>query len=365
MRLALASSSYLPRTGILERHVHELAVGLALRGVDVEVLTQDVRRELPSVSEFDGFVVRRFGAPFGNTKFAVAPGLWDHLRRTAATFDLVHVHSADASLAVAAVRAHPRRLVFTPHAPVHHLLRRPYGPLIRAVIGRGAHTLCAAKAESEVLRRMFPSATNQIGAVPHGVDIAAIDGARPFAYRGTVVLTVGRLERHKRIDRAIAAMAALDPEFRLAIVGDGSAREKLLAHSVDLNVSPRVNFVGSVADAELYRWLRTASVVVALAEQEFSGVHVTEALCGGAQVVASDIPVHREAASYSGGAGVSFVAPAGSPLDLADRIFELAGTNGPQPLHLEVPTWDETVERTLEVYAGLTHGISRIAVTGS
>jgi glycosyltransferase involved in cell wall biosynthesis len=363
MRLALVSSSYLPCTGALERHVQELALGLALRGVEVEVLTQDVRGRLPSVSEFDGFVVRRFGSSFGNTQLAVAPGLWDHLRRSAETFDLVHVHGAHASLVLAVARARPRRLVFTPHMPVLHLLRRPYGPVIRALIGHGAHALCTAKAESEVLRGLFPSAVDQIGVVPPGVDLAAIEAARPFPYPGSVVVAAGRLERHKRMDRAIAAMAALDPTFRLAVVGDGPAREKLLAHAVDLRVSSRVNFVGSVADSELYRWLRTASVVVALAEQESSGLHLTEALCAGAQVVASDIPVHREAASHAG-AGVTFVSPAGSPLDVADQISEAAGLRVPPQLRLELPTWDETVERTLAVYRAAIRGIPRIAVVG-
>jgi glycosyltransferase involved in cell wall biosynthesis len=362
MKLALVASGYLPDRGALERHVHELAMGLTVRGVNVEVLTQDPRPRLPAVSEFDGFVVRRFVASFGNAHFAVAPGLWDHLRRTAASFDLVHAHSTHASLALAAARARPRRLVFTPHAPVQRLLRRPYGPMIRAVIGHRAQILCTAKAESEVLQRMFPWAADQIGVVPHGVDVAAIDAARPFAYPGTVVLTAGRLERHKRMDRAIAAMAALDPAFRLAVVGDGPAREKLLAHAADLRVASRVNFVGAVPDAEFYRWLRTARVVVALAELESSGIHVTEALCAGAQVVASDIPVHREAASYVAGARVVFVSPAGSPLDVADGIREAADLSVTETLRLHLPTWDETVERILAVYTTAIREIPRVAV---
>lgn len=365
MKLALVSSSYLPCTGAQERHVHELALGLVLRGVEVEVLTQDVRGRLPSVSEFDGFVVRRFASSFGNTQLAVAPGLWEHLRRSAPAFDLVHVHSAHASVVLAAARARPRQLVFTPHAPVLRMLRRPYGSLIRALIGHGAHALCTSRAESEILRGLWPSAGDQIGVVPSGVDIAAIEAARPFVYSGPVVVAAGRLERRQRMDRAIAAMAALNPEFRLAVVGDGPAREKLLAHAQDLRVSSRVNFVGSVADAELYRWLRTATVVVALADQEFSGLRITEALCAGARVVASGIPVHREAASDAGGAGVRFVSPAGSPLDVADQILEAASLRASQMSRQELPTWDEAVERTLAVYGAAIRGIPRIAVAGS
>ncbi len=365
MKLALVTSSYLPRPGELERHVHELGVGLTLRGIEVEVLAQDVGQRLPAVSEFDGFVVRRFGVSFGNTNFAVAPGLWDHLRRTARSFDVVHVHSRHVSLALAAARARPRRLVFTPHAPVVRLLRRPYGSVLRAVIGSGTQILCTANAESEILRRVFPWAADQFGVVPQGVDVAAIEAARPFAHPGTIVLTVGCLERQKRVDRAIAAMAGLDPTFRLAVVGDGPARERLLAHAADLRVSSRVNFTGSIADAELYRWLRTASVVVALAEQDYSALHVIEALCAGAQVVASNIAAHREAASSAGAAGVTFVSTEGSPLDVADAICEAAELQIPMPRRLQVPTWQETVESTLALYPAAIGEIVRVAVAGS
>lgn len=376
MKLALVASSYLPRPGALERHVHELATGLTLRGVEVEVLTQDLRARLPSVSEFEGFLVRRFAAPFVGSRVAIGPALWDHLRRTAASFDVVHAHGAHASLAFAAARARPRRLVFTLHAPVQRLLRRPYTPMFRALISHGAQILCTASAESEVLTRMFPWAANQIGFVPNGVDVIAIRAARPFTYPGVVVLTVGSVERHKRMDVAVAAMAALDPAFRLAVVGDGPARERLLAHAADLQVSARVNFVGAVPDAELYRWLRTARVVAALADEEASGLGVAEALCAGAHVVASDIPVHREAASQFRGGGV-FVSTAGSPLDVADAIREATerGVRDSlrEPVDLtvaptllpELPTWDETVERTLDLYGTLVRGSSRIAVAGS
>jgi glycosyltransferase involved in cell wall biosynthesis len=362
MKLALVASSYLPRSGALERHVHELARGLARRGVYVEVLTQDLPRPLPPVSEFDGFVVRRFVASFGSAHLAVAPGLRAHLRRTAASFDLIHAHSSHAPLAVAVARVRPHRFVFTPHVPIQRLLCWPNTPVVRALVEHAVQTICMAAAESDLLRRRFPWAARRIGVVPHGVDVAAIRAATPFGYPGNVVLSIGRLERHKRIDRAIGAVASLDPAFRLAVVGDGAARRKLLAHAVDLQVSSRVEFVGAVPDAELYRWLRTARVVLALAEQASSGLEVMEGLTARAPVVASDIPVHREAASHADGAAVKFVSRAGSPLEIADAICEAVELDVGSTVRLQVPTWDEVVERMLTLYEGAIRGRTRAAV---
>lgn len=351
MRIALVASSYLPRRGGLERHVDELARGLTRRGVDVEVLTQQRPCLLPPVSEFDGFLVRRYPASVGSARVAVAPALWEHLRRRAASLDLVDVHTSHAALAVAVARAHPRRLVLTPHAPVQRFLRWPNARLLRSLVAHADQTICTAAVEGELLRKRFPAAADRIAFVPQGVDATAIRTARPFGCPGIVVLTVGRLDRSKGIERAIAAMAALDPAYRLAVVGDGPARHRLVSHAVDLRVSSRVEFTGAVPDAELYRWLRTAQVVVALADHDSSGLPVIEGLAAGAPVVAADIPVHREAASYADGAGVAFVAPTDSPIRVADAISEAAEGRVPDAVGHSFPSWDEVVERSLARYA--------------
>jgi glycogen synthase len=362
VKVALVASSYLPRRGSMERHVYELASGFTRRGLEVEVLTQNPSGPLPPLSEFDGFVVRRFAGSIGNAHFAVARGLWEHLHRSAYSFDVMHAHTADARVALAVAHARPRQLVFTPHAAAGRLLRWPYGRITRAVVDHAAQITCTAAVEGNALRRVFPSAADRISVVPHGVDFESIAAARPFEYPGIVVLTVGRLDRSRRIDRAIAALAALPPAFRLAVVGDGPARERLLAYAWDLQVASRVHFVGAVADAELHRWLRTARVVLALSERDSSGLPLTEALAAGASVVASDIPIHHEAASLAPDAAVKFVPPVGSPLAVADAIYEVADrdvTPRPQPR-----PWDHVVEQTLTVYTRAI-GYSRpVAIAG-
>jgi glycosyltransferase involved in cell wall biosynthesis len=207
-----------------------------------------------------------------------------------------------------------------------------------------------AAAISAVMFLAGVSQLNLVSALMRLLPVAAIQAARPFAYPGHDVLTVGRLER--LIDRTITAMASLASAFRLAVVGAGSDRDKLLAHSLDLQVSSRVKFAGSVPDADLYWWLRTGRVAVAVPGKESSGLQVTEALSAGAPVVASDIPLYRGAASYADGAGVQFVSPAGSPLEIAEGICETAELGVPRTLRLRLPTWDYVVERTLALYVG-------------
>lgn len=357
MKIALVASSYLPHPGGLQRHVDELARGLARRGADVEVLVQGAGRGVQHIAEREGVVVRRFPTVVRSGRFPAAPGLSERLRLAAAAFDLADVHTAHAPLALAVARAGFGRLVFTPHAPIQRLVRWPYARGTRVVVDDAAWIVCRSRVEADLLGGTFPWAAHRIRVVPTGVDAAGIRAARPFAHPGRVVLTVGRLERRKRVDRAIAAMASLDPAHRLVVVGDGPSRHRLHAYAADLRVSSRVEFVGSVPDADLFRWLRTGHVLVALAEQQASGLQVTEALTAGAVVVASDIPAHREAAADVD--RVIFVSPEGSPLEVADAISQAASLGvrpTAQESHLPVPSWDSVVDSTLELYEALVFG---------
>jgi glycosyltransferase involved in cell wall biosynthesis len=352
MRVGLVACSLVPGAGTLERHVAELARGLTRRGVRVEVLAQASGRRLDALSELDNVVVRHFPAPTAMSP--VSPGRWHYLRRPAALFDLVHVHGDHLpSLALAVARARPRGLVFTPHAPLQRLLRWPYARVTRVLVNRAVQTVCLSTVEADLLRRIFPRAASRVGVVPNGVNAPAIQAAPPFSDPGRVVLAVGVLERYKRVDRAIAAMASLDPSFRLVVVGDGPARRWLQGYARDLEVSARVEFVGQVSDAVLYRWLRTACVVVTLPEQEASGAQVLEALSAGTPVVASNIPVHHEAASQGAGAGVTFISPDGSPLEVVDGIEEAASTGVNSAGRTDLHPWEAAVDSILSLYERL------------
>jgi glycosyltransferase involved in cell wall biosynthesis len=352
MKIALVASSALPRPGALERHVNDLARALARRGAEVEVLTQDASRRLPRVSTLDGAIVRRFLLPMGAGHGAVAPGLWEHLRRTAQSFDVAHIHTPHAPFAAAVMGVGPRGKVFTPHAPVKLLVRWPYLRVMRAVVDHAALTLCASSMEGGLLAGRFPAAAGRISGLAAGVDAEAIATAAPFDHPGVVVLAVGRLERHNRVNRVIAAMASLGPAYQLVIVGAGPAARRLAAHAEDLCVHARVKFVAPPPEARRYRWLRTARVLVALAEHATSGIEVTEALSAGVPVVASDIPVHREAAARAGGPAVVFVSPEGSPLEVADAITAAARLRAVLPAPGSVPSWDAVADATLTLYEG-------------
>jgi glycosyltransferase involved in cell wall biosynthesis len=355
MKLALVSSSFAPRVGSLERHVEALARGLARHGVEVEVVTQDASIRSARVSEADGVCIRQFPTSIGGLRFGMAPGLWEYLRRSAGSWDLVHLHSAHGALGLAVGSVPSRRLVFTPHVPIQRLLRRPYGHVARAVIERAAHTVPLSGVEGELIRSNFPRAADRVRVILPGADADAIQAASPAPCSGEVVLAVGRLERCERLERTIAAMASLDQRFRLVIVGQGPGARRLSRYAHDLRVAERVHFAGAVSGPGLYRWLRSARVLVTLSELEPSGLHVFEALSAGTSVVASDVPVHREAAASStAAAGVRLVSAECSPLQLSDAIAAVADVRVPVGAGGTVPSAEAVAQKLLPLYRSLT-----------
>lgn len=353
MKIALVASSSLPEPGRLERRVDRLARGLAQRGAQVEVLTQGPGRG--SVVHQDGVTTRTFPSVAGPLRFAIAPRLRERLRLSAHEFDVIDVHTRQAPLALAVASGRLRRFVLTPCASAGALLAWPHTRATRAMLATTPQIVCRSAIERDLLCGSIPEVARRTAVVPDGIDSEAIRGAEPFATSGAVVLAVDRLDRSTGVGRAIAAMASLESDFRLVVVGAGPMRDRLEAFAEDLQVSSRVHFTGRIPEAELHRWLRTARVVVSLPAERSSGTAVTEACVAGVSVVASDLPSHRHAAERVGG-GVIFVAPRGSPLDVADAIAEgsqLAVIPNSDLLSSPATSWDAAVDATLEVYEEL------------
>ena len=359
MKVALVAPSSPRCSSSLGRRVDDLARGLVRHGTDVEVVTQDPDARSPRISERDGVVTRYFPATTRGLGFATSPGLWEHVRQGAETWDVVHLHAGRAPFTVATRgvtfatrRVTSRGLIFTPHAPIQRLLRWPYAPVVRAVIDRAARIVALSGSEADLIRDLFPHAADRVQTLPLSVDAQAIEAAEPLDHAGEVVLAGGVLDR--RTERVIAAMACVDPRFRLVVLGEGSAARRLRRYAEDLHVSDRVDFVGRVTPSEQYRWLRTARVLVTLTDGEPSGSELLEALTAGAAVVAADVPVHREAAAVAGHLGVTFVEPECSPLELADAI-EAVAQGEPTPLpRLGIPSGEAAADTMLRLYRSLT-----------
>lgn len=353
MRIAYVSAHYAPTIGGVEKHLVEIATRMAAAGEQVDVLTHaEPGQGLPARETMGGVNVTRFAVPLPSRNYALSPALSRHLARFVGDYDVVHAHGYHALPALQAALARPRALVFTPHyhgtghSPLRKLLHPPYRRLGRIVFERAGRTIAVSPPEASLILSHFPQVEPRLLVIPNGVDQRALDAAAPFPERRTVILSAGRLESYKQVDRTIAALAHLPEQFVLRITGDGAARAELEQLVGDMGLGERVTFLGKVAQDDLYRWFRTTAVYVSMSSNEAMPVTFIESLAAGARVVASDIPAHRDLVAKTGGS-IALVSLDASAETLAQQIAAIAAQD---VLPAAIDSWDEVTARTARAY---------------
>ena len=352
MRIAYVSAHYAPFIGGVESHIGQIARRAADRGHDVAVLTHQEPQPRPNREAIDGVWVRRFSVPVQSRSYAFSPQLWAYLARFSDRYDVVHAHGYHALPALAASLFKQTDLVFTPHyhgsghSSFRKLLHPPYRNVGRLIFERADRTIAVSAPEAELILRHFPETQPRLVVIPNGVDRQLLSEAQPFPVPETVVLSAGRIETYKQVDKTVAALAHLPDEFVLRVTGDGAARAHAESIATDSGVRKRVEFLGLVSDEDLYRWFRTARVYVSMSSNEAMPVTLIECLAAGARVVASDIPAHRDLVTKTGGA-ITLVPLDSDPRTIADAILVRAREPATSP---RIDTWDEITDRTLDLY---------------
>ena len=130
-------------------------------------------------------------------------------------------------------------------------------------------------------------------AVANGVDERFSPGGERSST--PMVLTVGRLVPHKRLDLLVRAVAAARDQvsgLQLVVVGDGYERPALEAVLDELDATAWVHVLGRVSDDRLVDLYRQAWVVASASQSEGWGMTITEAAACGTPAVVTRIPGH-------------------------------------------------------------------------
>jgi len=286
--------------GGAERVVASLAAGLCARGhaVAVSGAPGPLDGKLDSVERLA--LPERGRSPLGVVEWAAREAAFVRAWRP----HVVHAHNAKATvIAAAAIRLArgPRR---PPLLATHHgAAEGDRAGAIRILTRAADQVVCV----SEGLLGAFAPAVplvihNGIDPAP-AHDAAALDVALGLDER-PLVLFVGRLEPVKNPARFLA-VAALVPEARFIVVGDGSLRDRLHA--------PEATFTGARDDARAL--LARADLLLVSSDSEGQSIAVLEALAAGTPVVSTPV---------SGLRGLAGVRIAGfDPGSLAAAVREL------------------------------------------
>jgi glycosyltransferase involved in cell wall biosynthesis len=228
--------------------------------------------------------------------------------------------------------------------------------VFRTMVPRSVRQAARVLAVSEWTKRdlveHYGIPAEKVIVTPNGVDPvftpgASADGTPPYA------LFVGTLQPRKDPLTALEAVALVDDELRLVLVGPdkglgGEARRT----ASRLGLNGRVEFAGHVEKQELAELYRGAACLVFPSRYEGFGLPVVEAMASGTPVVAAASGSIPEVA----GDAAVLVEP-GDPVALAGGIERaLADRERLVSAGLEQArrySWTETARRTLAVYREL------------
>jgi glycosyltransferase involved in cell wall biosynthesis len=157
---------------------------------------------------------------------------------------------------------HPRKIVWLVHQfrqayeldrtelgqfgedPVDRATVRAIQRLDRTTLSEARRLFAISRNVAERLRHSTGLEAEVLVAPPQQLNYRSSDGV------GTFILSVGRLDRAKRIDLLLEA-AALDQRLRVVVAGEGPDRDRLEQLSSEHDLDGRVRFTGRVAEDEL------------------------------------------------------------------------------------------------------------------
>jgi glycosyltransferase involved in cell wall biosynthesis len=113
-------------------------------------------------------------------------------------------------------------------------------------------------------------------------------GRYRFDSLGDFLLFAGRLDRLKRVDLLIEALAHADKSVRLKIAGRGPLEASLRELAAARGVADRVDFLGFVSDEDLLTLLATARAAVYTPVNEDYGYVTLEAFLSGKTLITTD-----------------------------------------------------------------------------
>ena len=305
LRIAMVGHKGVPAVhGGIERHVEEIARGLARRGHRVDVYNRPYHPYRQRT--YEGIRVRR--RPSLPTKHldAGTHTLWCVLEAVLSRrYDLVHVHGIGPGIFVGLV--HPfLPAVFTFHA--QDWRQRKWGPSARDWLRRGeAVAVRRADAVITVSQLLRAYVRERYGrdatCIPNGARIAPHPGSAALAAWGlqpqAYLLFVGRLISDRGVAGLIAAHATLPRAPKLVIVGDVQHDRR---HVDELRATAGANvvFTGYQTGGVLAQLYANALLCVHPSEVEGLPIAVLEAMAAGRAVLVSDIPENLEAIGDAG-----------------------------------------------------------------
>ncbi len=354
--IAMISPRAFPLMGGIESHIHETSSRLVELGHRVTVITTDPTGKLGRQETANGVRFIRVPAWFSGTDYYFAPAIYKQIM--ALNFDIAHIqgyHTLVSPIGMLAAIHKKVPFILTFHSGGHSsrirkLLRPIQWKSLSPLVRQAARHVGVSEFEANFFSKAMGVARQRFVVIPNGAELPAAP-AVVTKKSGTLILSIGRLERYKGHHRAIQAVHKLQwrlPDVRLTILGSGPYEGELRKLVKTLRLGEKVAFQSiPLADRQtMASMLEAADLVVLLSDYEAHPVAVMEALAMGRRVLTTDTSGFIELARK----GLTrTVALDSQPIEIAAAMEEaLKGAS--RSAKVTLPTWDGCASELSQVY---------------
>jgi glycosyltransferase involved in cell wall biosynthesis len=201
--------------------------------------------------------------------------------------------------------------------------------LLREICAAAEFVAAETDYSRDLLRQRCPNSAAKIHRVYNGIDLERFPASRSANNPVPRIVSVGRLVPFKGFEDLIDACAELMRrriDFVCDIIGDGPLRERLQAKIEQLDLSSRVNLLGSLSQDAVLEKLQTADIFALASTTDAQGATdvfptvILEAMASARPVVSTRLAGIPELV-VDGQTGM--LAPPGDPTTLAHALEQL------------------------------------------
>ncbi len=355
LRVLMVTPRYPPSVGGTEIHTWQAARHVAAAGAEVTVLAADASGEGERSTTDSVRLVRVPARPRGGDLF-FSPAVYREV--AGGRWDVVHLqgyHTLVPPTAMLAARRTGIPYVLTFHSGGHssqlrEAIRGVQAASLRPLLASARRLICMSRFEAQLFSRRLRLPHERFAVIPSGSQLEPASTRPPLVGAGSLIVSVGRLERYKGHHRVIAALPHVIervPDATLRLVGSGPYGADLLRLARELGIADRVHIAPLPASDRdgMAALLVEAALVVSLSEYESLGMGVLEAIGLGCSVLVADTSALREFADR----GLARSTALTSTEDVARAIVgQLRAPMSPRAVDL--PTWAGCAASLLEVY---------------
>jgi glycosyltransferase involved in cell wall biosynthesis len=196
----------------------------------------------------------------------------------------------------------------------------------RIALGKAAGLVVPSERLEEIALVDWQQPLGRVKRIPNGIDTKAFamrpkkDALRLIKHPGELwVGTLAGLRTVKNLPRMVRVFTELSENWQLVILGEGEAREAILAEADRLSINHRVHLPGAVGDPA--RVIGLFDIFALSSDSEQFPLSVVEAMAAGLPVVA---PAVGDIAEMVSDANREFIAPAGNEEELRMALVQLA-----------------------------------------